>query len=338
MRSHLSEHVALLFHPTRLPDEDWDPPAGWERVQACSEQVGLYLAPRARRVLYGRRWRLPAARLEAPAGWRAADGPGAGRLLAGHFVALPGDERTGVLALAIELEGIQTEGQLRTALDVLRQCGPIYPAQWRPTLRLGRPGAEDGPAEAEGHLEDLLARLLGPHEPVFSDVRLPTWVYAAVDAPRIEPADLWALTALDPEGMPAPPERMLEAFMARRVYDRWLRTRTATGFCHVSAATVHALGPEEAPPSWLKGVFRDLYVEVGLWVWAVAARRRDLADGCGEHGRIPPLVALRHMSCWEREPVSDQDQGRQLARLWLEAIDAECRELEIIRLAAQAGD
>jgi len=227
---------------------------------------------------------------------------------------------TRVLCLVLAPDpGISTERLLDLA-DLARLRAPLYPGQQRPRWRL------DG--EDKGPLERVLDALLPGHEPIFADPRLFTFTYAALDQ---DPGDAlrYALCATDPASMPPPPERDVARFFERNAFTRWAEAGTTWAFSHYGGAAVH----HPDAPGWLGALFQAQYLDLLTWAVAVVASRQRLAAAMRRFGQdsnesyVDWHDMMRHHVTYEQERFSDQDQGRQLVRLWLKVMERDYQHL-----------
>lgn len=326
----LLDHCLLLLFPF-LAEKPLDTRDLYQRgfspcVRGDDDSLGLYLTPAVKAALHGRRFHQQpdlccqldesgtSARLETVelADVSADDRPGLGLLTLVLRLSPPSDAENTADALKL--------AQLLSLADTARLRGPLYPGQRRPTWILD--GSQPCP------LEGVLDTLVPGAQPIFDDPRLFTFLYLATDE-ILSRDERFACVAVDPPGMPPPPQDMLRHFEQKQCYRRWAGAGTHWGFTHYSGALLH----EKGAPAWLAGLVRNHYLDLAGWVVTVAARRRLLArESLGSEQAL-----FEHLVRWEAERFSEQDQGRQLARLWLEVIETDYHDLTLARELSMSG-
>jgi hypothetical protein len=339
----------VFIAPMRLPDDapaDWTPsvehlsqaapPSGDSRALYVTD--GAFQALHADDGLLPTRWTLT----ELPDSIELTGVPGLpGRLGRASIKALEVNRvaASPLVTLAVVMritEYQQTPGGdlappdldvLRAVADTWRLREPLWPGQELPSARAGATAFS---------LPALLELLLPDLRPAMEDSRAYTWLYAAVETP-LSPADRFALAAIDPPGMSPPPDDALAAFERDRTYRRWAASGTWYGFTHYSACVLYTGGA----PTWLGPLMAGVYLDLATWVVAVAAHRHmttsRLRSALRDPARRDDARAAwhHHLASFEGVRLSEQDQGAQLSRAWLEAIEAERGDLAWLLTAAR---
>lgn len=225
------------------------------------------------------------------------------------------DLRATTLSLSFEVDTVQ---DLLTHLDTARLQRPWWHGQELPQW-----GTDGVPLHA------AIEHTLGG-DAVFEDPRLHVWTVAVFDRDP-GPAVRYRLTAVDPPDMPLPPSDLLNDMLTRHAVRRWEAAGTTHAFCHYAGATVFGPStPMEQVPAWLLHQFTGgVYQELTAWALLHAAVRATVARSLpvrGSHGDLPGLLHAH----WERLRVSEQDQGRELHRAILGAIEFDRGDLEAI--------
>lgn len=226
----------------------------------------------------------------------------------------------GLLCLVLKLDGRPELADLLDVLDAVRMRGPAYVDQQLPRWSVG------GEAVGQG-LAVLLESMVPGAAPVFEDQRCFCFAYAALAADP-GPDLRYALCAADPQGMPPPPADVVERFFLEHAYRRWEAAGTLWAFAHRSGGAIH-LG--DAAP-WLGALFENQYLDLLSWAAIVAAHRRSIAAAM-QAGTWPlESQIVRHLRRYEWERLTEQDQGREVLRLWLHEIDRDFDDRSKIRM------
>lgn len=308
----LAAHRILLCHPFVWPASFRPEEQGFiPCTRGQDEGLRLYLTASAHALLHEKRWEHPgpfACRLSRE---------GRPELVATalRVELCQAGAAMGLLCLVLNLEedsGTRPSADdLRDLADLGRLRGPWYPGQLNRIVWEGPPG--DGP------LSGLLTHLLPGCIPAFEDPRLFCLLFAAFeDDPGA--AERFALCAVDPSGMPPPPDDELLRFFRENAYRRWERAGTFWAFTHYSGAVIMTRGAA----TWMARLMEHQYLDLLGFTVLVAARRRLIGR---QHDQDPVAQGLMLLGekerVYERERFSEQDQGRQLMRLWLQVIDAD---------------
>lgn len=277
----LLDHRVVLVHVAR---GEHVPLPGAPCARGEDPSTRLYLTDGAWNDLHHQRRELPAQTLQV--------GPFEGRRLevwrTGRVV--------GVVMVLRAPGPIDSPG-LRAALDPTRLRRPLWAGQALPSWSWN--------GDAYPDLGALLERLLPGARAARDDARLLTLTWTC--HPATPSADeRFALLAVDPPELPPAPAAVRDRELTRFAWRRWEAAGTWWAFNHYAGSCVTVAEGGQAP-TWMGALFEGVYLDLAGWVGLVAAAHSFL----GEWGPGSGVFRRR---------LSEQDQGRALARLWLGAI------------------
>lgn len=177
-----------------------------------------------------------------------------------------------------------------------------------------------------GRLEEFLTYLVGTNNlmPVF-DQRMIVFSFARVEE-DLPPEWVYKFFNVDSSGYDLPDKKQVKHFLKHNLYRRWQETGTLYGFTHYSGgclAVSRQPSSSEFSQDWLLGQFRTIYLDLALLLLFQMSTLRqldrrlaalDLTDRAGFEAIVADFARFTKDSWFLR--VSDQDQGRELFRLW----------------------
>lgn len=177
-----------------------------------------------------------------------------------------------------------------------------------------------------GRVEEFLASLVEANNlrPLF-DQRMIVFSFARLieDPP---PAWVYKFFNIDSSSYDLPDKKHVKHFLKHHLYRRWQESGTLYGFTHYSGG---CLAVSRQPPSaefsqdWLLGQFRTIYLDLALLLLFQMSTLRQLdrrltALELSDKAEFMAILTdfTRFVKDWWFLRVSDQDQGRELFRLW----------------------
>lgn len=255
------------------------------------------------------------------------------------------DSGTGCLALDLSLaanRGEMSEVGFAELLDFnesFRYIGDLYEGhrEKRAQLQVSHQGQE---ILLRGRTEEFLSCLLGANSltPAF-DQRLVVFSLARLEeAPP--PEWIYKFFNVDSPSYDVPDEKHMKHFLKHNLYQRWQGTGTLYGFTHYSGGCLvvsREVSSAEFSQDWLLTQFRTIYLDLALvLLFQLTTLRQldrrltalDLTNSAGFAAILADFIRFVK-DCWFLR-VSDQDQGRELFRLWRAIWQEDYRLMEMV--------
>jgi hypothetical protein len=256
------------------------------------------------------------------------------------------NERTGcvVLDLSLTAEGHEENSSVGfpALLDFnesFRYIGDLYAShrERRSCLQVSHNGQE---ILSAGRIEEFLAHLIGTNHliPAF-DQRMIVFPFARVEE---DPSPEWVYKFfnVDSSGYDLPDKKHVKYFLKHHLYRRWQAAGTLYGFTHYSGGCLtvsHQPSSSEFSQDWLLGQFRTIYLDLALiLLFQMSTLRQldrrlvalDLTNRASLEATVADFARFTKDSWFLR--VSDQDQGRELFRLWRTIWEEDYRLMETV--------
>jgi len=328
----LQSHAALFLYPFFLEDNSTilagKPTASplWQkRMVDPNSSEALYFPPVAAPLLFENVYTL-----HAPQDFQLS--------FAGHPLILHDcrlylwSEGIGCIALDLSLGTDKQEETQRVSFSTLldfnesfRYIGDLYAGHRdrRSCLQISHNGQE---ILSPGRVEEFLAHLVEANNlmPVF-DQRMIVFSFARLVE---DPPPEWGYKFfnVDSSGYDLPDKKQMKHFLKHHLYRRWQGAGTLYGFTHYSGGCLAASRQSpsaEFSQDWLLGQFRTIYLDLALLLLFQMSTLRqldrrltalDLTNSAGFAAILADFTRFVK-DCWFLR-VSDQDQGRELFRLW----------------------
>lgn len=246
------------------------------------------------------------------------------------------------LSLANQIEGTASPAGFTDLLDFnesFRYISDLYEGhrEQRARLQVFRDGRETLSA---GRVEEFVVHLLETDclTPAF-DQRLVVFSFARVEE---DPPPEWVYKFfnVDSSVYELPDKKYVKHFLKHNLYRRWQGTGTLYGFTHYSGGCLVASrqpSSTEFSQDWLLGQFRTIYLDLALILLCQLSTLRRLNSRLTTldlTNRAGFVAILADFTRFVRDHwllrVSNQDQGRELFRLWRTIWEEDYRLMETV--------
>lgn len=241
------------------------------------------------------------------------------------------DSEVGILTMGWEVkeDGLQFSGLLDLN-ESLRFIQPLGDWHHRPAI---------AGQSMEEYLASFLTPLFGPggYETIF-DERMITFslVYLNDELP---PSSRYKFYNIDSWGMDVPSEEYQQVFLSQHTYRRWQSIGVEYGFTHYSGMGIVSPRQDRSNfnPFWIKNHFTTLYLNIARFLYfqyGILMRiDKDLIEAHAlDKERLQEIsqhYAVFMKNYWF-DRVTDQDQGRELYRLWKNVMEKDYKLWEIV--------